>query len=205
MRFTSTSVNLHNQDRVPEGGMGQAEDLLAAIAAAGAEVKAAKSDKTRTADQNKPLIDKLLALKAEYKAVTGEDPPAPNKGSSKKDKKAKAEKAAAAAPTAAANPEKAAKNAEKKAAKAAAKAEKEAAKAARYVACVLGSRSPPLRPVACPRHSARHVASHCCDPARSMLLSWVRGNGAQCVVRIHSRSLASDPRPDREFIRVDQA
>lgn len=50
----------------------------------------------------KPLIDALLAAKAEYKEVTGEDPPQPGKGSSKKDKK----KAAAAppAPPAAAAP-----------------------------------------------------------------------------------------------------
>lgn len=48
-------------------------------------------------------IDVLLAAKAEYKEVTGEDPPQPGKGSSKKDKK-KAAAAPAAPPAAAAPP-----------------------------------------------------------------------------------------------------
>ena len=45
--------------------MADADSLLAAIAAQGEKVKAAKSDKTRSAADNKPLIDELLRLKAE--------------------------------------------------------------------------------------------------------------------------------------------
>ena len=39
----------------------------------------------------------MLAKKAEYKALTGQDPPSAGKGSSKKDKKAKKAKSAAVA------------------------------------------------------------------------------------------------------------
>jgi hypothetical protein len=49
--------------------MADAEGLLAAITAQGEKVKTAKSDKTRSAADNQPLIDELLRLKAECVAL----------------------------------------------------------------------------------------------------------------------------------------
>eukprot|EP00041_Stephanoeca_diplocostata_P015675 m.299800 g.299800 ORF g.299800 m.299800 type:complete len:684 (+) comp20121_c0_seq1:133-2184(+) len=69
--------------------MADAAALLEQIAAQGVAVREAKSDKSRTKEQNQPVIDRLLDLKKQYKELTGEDVPAPNKGSSKKDKKQK--------------------------------------------------------------------------------------------------------------------
>lgn len=106
------------------------EELLVAITAAGATLKQAKTEK-KSKGELQPLIETLLGLKAEYKAVTGEDPPSAPKGPSKKDKKKKAEPEpaaagdAAAAPAAAGDTESSSKKAEKKAVKAAAKAEKQ--------------------------------------------------------------------------------
>ena len=61
------------------------ESLTAQIAAKGEEIKAAKAAKVDKAALQ-PLIDALLALKAEYKVVVGEPFPNPNARGSKKKK-----------------------------------------------------------------------------------------------------------------------
>eukprot|EP00038_Savillea_parva_P030863 m.80980 g.80980 ORF g.80980 m.80980 type:complete len:607 (+) comp9382_c0_seq3:44-1864(+) len=113
-------------------GEQDAAALLDRITQAGEAVKAAKAAKM-SKPELKPLIDTLLGLKAEYKALTGEDPPslAPKGPSKKKDKASKAAAAAPAPTPAADGGESSSKKAEKKAAKAAAKAEKQRQKEAR--------------------------------------------------------------------------
>ena len=61
------------------------ESLTAQIAAKGEEIKAAKAAKVDKAALQ-PLIDALLALKAEYEVVVGEPFPNPNARGGKKKK-----------------------------------------------------------------------------------------------------------------------
>ena len=115
----------------------EAKALLEKYAAQGGivrDLKAKQKAGEASADEVKAAVSALLATKAEFKALTGEDVPAPNKGSSKKDKKAAKQQqavAAAAGGDKPKDPEKAAAKAAKKKAKEEAKAKRKAETAAR--------------------------------------------------------------------------
>ena len=82
LRFRDTVVEL-------KPIMGEKEDLLAQGTAAGEKVRHLKASGAPK-DEVTAAVSELLAIKAKYKEVTGEDYPAPAKQSSKKDKKAEA-------------------------------------------------------------------------------------------------------------------